>query len=186
MDSILEYLSKIPDKRRKQGIRYPLDKTLALMLIGTMAGCVGYRSVARFCKEQDKLLSKAFGLKHGVPSHVSLTAIVESVDLEDFQSALNQWAQSKILTGQKESKVIAIDGKSIKASVESGISKEQNFIAFVHAFCVDHQLLLGALAFENKKQGEIEVVRQLIGTLGIRQAVFTLDAMHDSKKHSAV
>lgn len=117
MESILGYLTKIKDKRRKQGLRYPLDKTLAMMLVGTMAGCVGYRSVARFCKNQEVLLSQAFDLKHGVPSHVSLTAIVDGVDLEAFQKAMNQWAQSKLEVSAGQGRVIAMDGKSIKASV---------------------------------------------------------------------
>lgn len=186
MESILKYLSKITDKRRKQGIRYGLDKTLALMLIGTMAGCVGYRSIARFCKEHEKLLSKAFDLKHGVPSHVSLTAIVEQVELEAFQKAVNEWAKNKVLEGKKGTKRIALDSKSIKASVQGGLSKSQNFIAFVDAFCVEQQLVVGALAYENKKQGETQVVRQMIGMLGIQGAIFTLDARHDSKKHSNV
>lgn len=183
MGNILHYLSTLKDKRRKQGLRYPLDKTLAMMLLGTMAGCVGYRSVARFCKNQEGLLTKAFDLKHGVPSHVSLTAIIEGVDLEAFQKALHQWAMSKYAVSGAEDKVIALDAKSIKGSVEAGTSQEQNFIAFVHAFCVDQQLVVGALAYENKEEGETQVTRRLIELLGIQQGVFTLDARHDSKKH---
>lgn len=183
MDNIIDYLSKVPDKRRKQGIRYALDKTLALMLIGTMAGCVGYRSIARFCKDHEKLLSKAFDLKHGVPSHVSLIAIVTSVDLEDFQKAVNEWSKSKLKGTKKGGSVIAIDGKAIKASVNEGTSKEQNFISFVHAFCVSEQIVIGSLAFENKKLSETEVVRTMIEMLGMKGAIFTLDANHDSKKH---
>lgn len=182
MGNIIEYLSKIPDNRRKQGLRYPLDKTLALMLIGTMAGCVGYRSIARFCKDHEDLLSKTFDLKHGVPSHVSLTAIVKNVDLEDFQRSVNEWSKSRFKASKKGSSTIAIDGKAIKASVKLGTSKEQNFIAFAHAFCVSEQLVIGSLAFENKRVSEIEVVRQMIQMLGIKGAIITLDANHDSKK----
>lgn len=181
MASILEYLSTIEDKRRKQGLRYPMDKTLAMMLMGTMAGCVGYRSVARFCKNQEELLTKAFDLKHGVPSHVSLSKIVDGVDLSAFEKALGEWAQSQLEPG--ESKVIAMDAKSIKSSVEAATSKEQNFIAFVHAFCVEQQLVVGALSYENKQDGEPQVARQLLEQLGMKGAIFTLDARHDSKKH---
>lgn len=125
-------------------------------------------------------------MKHGVPSHVSLTAIVEQVELEAFQKAINEWAKSKLLKGKKGTKRIALDSKSIKVSVEEGITKAQNFIAFVEAFCLEQQLVVGALAYENKKQGETQVIQQMINMLGIQGAIFTLDARHDSKKHSNV
>lgn len=182
MSNILNYLSKVPDKRRRQGIRYPLDKTLVLMLIGVMAGCEGYRSIARFCKHHEKLLTNAFGLKHGVPSHVSFTAIADRVDMEDLQEALNQWGLSKLEKKPGEPPVIAIDGKAIKSSVKSGLSSEQNFLAFVHAFCVSQQIVVSSMAYENKTGSEIETVRQLIENLGVKGATFTLDANHDSKK----
>ena len=182
MSNILTYLSQVPDKRRRQGIRYPLDKTMVLMLIGVMAGCEGYRSIARFCKSHEKLLTKAFDLKHGVPSHVSFTAIANRVDMEDLQEALNQWSLSKLEKKPGESPVIAIDGKAIKSSLKSGISNEQNFLAFVNAFCVSQQIVASSIVYENKTGSEIETVRQLIDHLGVKGAIFTLDANHDSKK----
>lgn len=180
---LLQHLNKIPDTRRKQGIRYPLSKTVILMLIGTMAGCEGYRGVARFCKRHERYLSKVLALKHGVPSHVSLTAIVDSIELESFERALNEWGIQKLKTGGKQPEVIAIDGKAIKSSVKHGISRQQNFIAVVHAFCVSQELVVGSKSYENKTGNEGEMVRQMIEKLGIQGALYTLDANHDSKKH---
>ena len=182
MADIQTFLAKIPDPRRKQGIRYPLDKTLVLMLLGTMAGCIGYRSVARFYKANEKYLSKTLGFKHGLPSHVSLTAIIENVDLTAFEKALTEWGISKLKSNNNAPPVIAIDGKSIKSSVTSGISNQQNFISIVHAFCVSQELVISSLSFENKNLHETEVVRQMIEMLGIQGVVYTLDAAHASKK----
>jgi hypothetical protein len=184
--SILEYLSEIPDSRRKQGQRYPLDKMLCLVLLGTLAGRVGYRAISRFGKEHEAYISKILGLKHGTPSHVSLTSIIDNIDFEDFQKAVNKWSMSKYgessETGKGTKKLIALDGKSIKSSVEKGQSSKQNFVAFVNAFCLDQEHIVGAMAYENGKGSEIEVVRDLIKELGIKEAVFTLDANHESKK----
>lgn len=180
---ILLHLSHLPDTRRKQGLRYALDKTMVLMLIGAMAGCVGYRCVARFCKRHEGYLSKILDLKHGVPSHVSLTSIVDSVDLEGFEQALKEWGLSKMRTQCTSPNVIAIDGKAIKSSVTSGVSRQQNFISVVHAFCVSQELVVGSVSYENKNQDEGQIVRQMIEMLGIKGALYTLDANHDSKKH---
>lgn len=179
---LLAHLSKLPDSRRKQGLRYPLDKTMVLMLIGSMAGCEGYRCVARFCKRYEGYLSKILELKHGVPSHVSLTSIVDSIDLEAFEKALKDWGVSKMGIGNKAPGVVAIDGKAIKSSLKNGTSRQQNFISVVHAFCVSQELVIGSVCYENKHQNEGEMVRQMIEMLGIKGALYTLDANHDSKK----
>lgn len=185
-ENILYYLSKIPDKRRKQGRRYPLDKMLCLVLLGTLSGRVGYRSISRFGKENEAYLSRIFGLKHGTPSHVSLTSIIEGVDFKDFQKAINEWGvarYSKVQSkGTSAKQVVALDGKAIKSSVKDGTSKSQNFIAFVNAFSINRECVLGALSYENGKTGEGVVLRELVEELGIKGAIFTMDARHDSKK----
>jgi len=183
--NILSYLSKIPDSRRKQGLRYPQDKMLALVLIGTLAGRVGFRSITRFCKAHEKHLSKVLDLKHGVPSHVSLTSIIDKVSYKDFERAVNNWSKSKKKISKKnyaQKNLISIDGKAIRSSVRNGISKSQNFVAFVNAFCLDKEIVLTSIAYENGNGNEREILRDLINELGIKNAVITADAAHPSKK----
>jgi len=184
---ILDYLSTIRDNRRKQGLRYPLPKMLALVLVSTLAGRVGYRAITRFCKKHEKYLSRVLELKHGVPSHVSLTTIVEGVNCEEFEKAINAWSRSKRKDSRERSKskgknVISLDGKAIKSSVKNATSKSQNFIAFVNAFCADTEIVLTSLSYENGKGSEQQKLRDLIGEMGIKGAVFTADAAHPSKK----
>lgn len=182
--NILKYLSKIEDPRRKQGQRYPLGEMLCLVLLGTLAGRVGYRSISRFGKENEKYLSKILKLKHGVPSHVSLTKIVDSIPFKSFEKAVNEWIISDYKRGSSK-RQIALDGKAIKSSVRNGISSDQNFLALVNSFCLEEGKVLAALAYENGKGGEseIETLRELVELFGLKGAVFTADANHDSKKH---
>jgi len=160
---------------------------LALVLIGTLAGRVGYRAITRFCKEHERYLSKVLELKHGVPSHVSLTTIIEGVDYAEFEKTINAWSRSKRKDSKLSSKskgknVISLDGKAIKSSVKNAISKSQNFIAFVNAFCAENEIVLTSLSYENGKGSEQQILRDLINELGIKGAVFTADAAHPSKK----
>lgn len=193
---LLDYLSEIPDKRRKQGRRYELDKVLALVLLGTFAGRVGYRSISRYGKEHEEYMINLLGFKHGIPSHVSLTSIVDGLDFASFERAVNNWSSSRIKgegsrakrgtkKGEVEdrSEVIALDGKAIKSSVRGGNTKHQNFICFVNAFCSEQQAVVSSVGYENGKQSEQIVLRDLVEQLGIKGAVFTMDANHDSKKH---
>lgn len=193
---LLHYLSEIPDHRRKQGMRYDLSKVLALMVIGTLAGRVGYRSIARYGKEHEAYLSKQLGFKHGTPSHVSLGAIVDGVDLLSFERALNAWGRSRLGTNTNEEKkhcldgledrekvVISLDGKAVKSSVGGGNTKNQNFVMFLNAFCADYQTVLASKSYEHKKEGETEVLRMLLEELNLEGTVLTMDAYHSSKKH---
>lgn len=184
--SLLTVLSEIPDKRRKQGIRYSQEKVLALVLIASLAGRVGYRSITRFCKSHEVILSKLLGLKHGVPSHVSMTAIVEQVSPADFERAINKWSVSHYNLGESNSsaeQVISLDGKAIKSSVKNGIEKSQSFIVSVNAFCSNTELVLTSRSYESGKGSEQATLRNIINELALENVVFTADAAHSSKKH---
>ncbi|MEL6195184.1 MAG: ISAs1 family transposase [Bacteroidota bacterium] len=178
--TLLESLKTVKDPRRAQGQRYPLNILLALMLMGTMAGRVGYRSVSRFCKQFEKELKKMFGLTHGVPSHVTLSKTIEAVDLDELNQALNKWSKSQV--SDYKNVAVAFDGKAVKSSVKDGTGKGQNFVALVNAYCHDRELVIGSLSFENKHGSEIEAFRELAAALELEGAIFTLDAKHDSKK----
>ena len=178
--TLLESLQTVRDPRRSQGQRYPLNVLLTLMLMGTMAGRIGYRSVARFCKQFETELKQMFGLAHGVPSHVTLSKTIEAVDIGEFNDALNQWSKSQV--NDYKDVAVAFDGKAVKSSVSDGTSKTQNFIAFVNAYCHDREMVIGSLSFESKHGSETEAFRELATTLELEGAIFTLDARHDSKK----
>jgi hypothetical protein len=139
--------------------------------------------VARFAKQHKTTLTKLLGLKHGVPSHVSLATIVNGLDYAAFQKALNDWSLSNLKKGAGPSKVvIPIDGKAIKSSVTDVNGPEQNFVMFVSAFCARQGIVVYAEGMESKHQSEAAVVRGMVETLGLTGVVFTMDAAHDSKK----
>jgi DDE_Tnp_1-associated len=46
--SLIEELKKVRDFRTKQGQRHPLWLVLLLVIMGTMSGCCGYRSLGDF------------------------------------------------------------------------------------------------------------------------------------------
>jgi hypothetical protein len=187
--NLLYYLSEIPDKRRKQGIRYEQHNVLMLMVVGTLAGRTGYRGVARYGKEHESYLIKKLELKHGTPSHVSLGKIIDELDLEAFEAALHKWGKSRIENWEgkaciatAKNRVIALDGKAVKSSVKNGISKSQTFVAFVNAFCSEYKSIVGSKSYTSGEKGEQIVLRELIEELDVKGAIFTMDANHVSKK----
>lgn len=77
---------------------------------------------------------------------------------------------------------IAIDGKSIRSTVTNCHNAQQNFVSLVSLFGHQSHLIWKVGLVENGKTCEIQSVQNLLQTLQISKAVFTLDALHCQKK----
>ena len=77
---------------------------------------------------------------------------------------------------------LAIDGKGLSSTVTNPHDSLQNFVNVVSVFAQQSGLVYDLQAFENGKAFEPRIARQLIRRLGLKDAVFTLDALHCQKK----
>lgn len=183
--NLLEYLSKVSDFRRKQGQRYPLDAVITIQVLAIMSGCISNRSIARFAKNHQEDLTEMLGLKHGVPSHVTFREVSLHIDIASVQEQFNAWA-ARLFTADEfaslQQRIIAFDGKSLRATMNEYSSEHQDFVCFLHAFAVETGLILHAEQYHNGHQSEISVLQQVLGKLAIRGAIFTTDAIHTQKK----
>jgi hypothetical protein len=104
------------------------------------------------------------------------------LDFCELNQAFRTWATSQF--PNREQEWVAMDGKSIRGTVQASQSAVQNFIAIVSVYSHQRRLVLGQQSYENKGQSEIEVVRQLLDQLDLKGVVFSLDALHAQKKQS--
>ena len=177
---LLGYLSQVRDFRRKEGLRYPLAPTLAMIIMAIICGAKGYREFARFMQSNKEELSAVFSLRHGLPSHVTIREILQNLDLKHLKEAFEKWMQQFPLEGAE--KWVAIDGKSLAATVKDAHNPLQSFVIVVSAFAHESGLVYGMRSFDSGKIGEAGQVRQLIEHLGLKEVTFTLDAAHCQKK----
>ena len=185
--SLLEHLATIPDKRRKEGLRYRLEVLLGIYLLGLMSGCVSTRSVARFAKNNIKDLGEVFPLPHGVPSHVTLQTVLDTVDVSALQTQFNAWAGTLLSFEEQQDlakRVVACDGKALRATLKEYSTEHQDFVCFVHVFAAQAGIILHAEQYHNGHTSEISVLQNVLERLSIRGAIFTMDAVHTQKKHS--
>jgi hypothetical protein len=66
--SLNELFKSLPDPRRGQGQRYPIQDLLWMIFLGISSGYTGYRPLGKFVKANTTYFTEAFALKHGVPS----------------------------------------------------------------------------------------------------------------------
>lgn len=178
--TLLECLQTIPDFRRKQGRRYPLDALLLITIMSMMSGRYGYREIAAFAKANQQEFLRCFHLKRKtLASHVTFREVIKGVDVNEVITACNRWASQYITPEPGE--WFSIDGKALGSTVTASDSAYQNFVSLVSVFSHQRGQVAGAAMLENLKRSEIPTVHDLIETLGLRGMVFTLDALHCQK-----
>lgn len=176
--SLIPYLSDLPDPRHAKGKRHPQLSTLSIMVMAMLCGHTELKAMARFARTHVKLLAQVIPLpRNKPPSYSTLQRTSHQVDCEHFCAQFNRW-----MAQYTASEPLAGDGKSITSTVQNNAAGKQTFTSLVSFFGQHSHLIRQVGKLENDKRSEIDLVRELIGTLRIERSLFTLDALHCQKK----
>ncbi|MBW4603897.1 MAG: ISAs1 family transposase [Calothrix sp. FI2-JRJ7] len=179
--NLIEELRKVRDFRTKKGQRHPLWLVLLLVIMGTMSGCCGYRSLGDFVERHQQSLIDILDIpKDRVPSYSTMRRVMMRVNFENLTRIFNDWASQYVeLT---EGEWLATDGKSIRGTVIDHSNAYQAFVSVVSMFSSKQGVIVGLQTMNNKQTSEIATVQSLIAALNIKGAVFSFDALHCQKK----
>ena len=179
--TLTELLCQIKDKRRMQGTRHSLPDILTLVIVGSMSGYYGYRSMEGFCERYKEDLMELLGHpKHGLPSYSCIRRLMMELDFNVVSQKFYQWISNKVNIRKKE--WMQIDGKGINGTVINYNNKYQNFINLVSLFMNRTGIVLKVHSMSLKETSEINVVRDLIQTMTFKNIILTMDAAHCQKK----
>jgi hypothetical protein len=177
---LLSVLFKIKDSRRREGRRYELSYVLLFSILAILCNADSYRSIHTFIKSKFDFLKKLFNLKwERPPSYTSIRYIILSVQPEDIENAFREYSNELIQDKIKEGSVIAFDGKTLKDSFDN--LQDKKAIHILSAFLVEEQIIL-AHEEVDEKTNEIPVAQELIQELGLKNCIFTFDALNAQKK----
>jgi predicted transposase YbfD/YdcC len=163
---------EIPDPRVQRTRRHRLTDVLVLVLLGTVVGCPGWDAIERFGLERERELRDILELPSGIPSADTLRRVMAAVEPAALGRALTSWTDA--LCETFVGKQIAIDGKSIRATMEA--ANGASALHVVNAWVCEHQMVLGQYATD-VKSNEITAIPKLLELLSLRGATVTLDAM---------
>ena len=181
MSILIDLLKQVKDWRRAKGTRHPLWFILLIIILGLMNGHKSYRALADFAKFNRSKLIKACGLaKDRVPSYSTIRRAMEGINNAWLVVVFNLWA-AQLAPDNILDHWVAIDGKSIRSTVENYQNNQQNFISIVSAFCQEHKLVFAMHKLESKQGTEINIAREIIENLPFNNVVFTFDALHCQK-----
>lgn len=180
-ESLIKSLQNIRDFRATAGRRYPLWLILLLVVMGTMSGCRSYQALEDFGMRHYEALSEKLGINiKRLPSDTTFRRILQRLDFVQLKQQFEQWAKDNI--EMEPGEWVAIDGKSIKSTVDKHDSDYQNFVSMVSVYSQQQGVVLATQAFERKSTSELKVVQTLLEALELQNVVMTLDALHCQKK----
>ena len=177
--SLSEMFKSIPDFRRGQGLRYPLEDVLWMIFLGVSSGYAGYRPLATYAEANATFFTEIFGLKHGVPSHVTFREILTNLEKKAVKKSFADWCSIQDLSAYDW---VSGDGKSLKSTLSNYDSDSQDFCSIVSIYVQKTGLCYIIEDFRNKKSGEAEILRTLLPSLKDKGVILTLDALHTQKK----
>ena len=126
------------------------------------------------CLGKDKLdwLRKYRPFEHGIPRRHTIARILRSVVAESLLEALALWINEQRTTQNKP--IIAFDGKVLRGAYRND---KKTALQLVTAYDTERDLVLSQKPTESKN-GESNVVRQMLDVINVKSSIITIDALH--------
>jgi predicted transposase YbfD/YdcC len=172
----LRFFDNLPDPRAANVI-HKLSDLFAIAVLAVICGAESWVDVELFGLSKEPWLKTFLPLEQGVASHDTFGRVFAAIDPDAFERCFGNWMATLKCSG---SRLIAIDGKSIRRSFEHGWDKS-GMVHLVSAFATENQLVFGQLSVADQSS-EITAVSHLLELLDLRDAVVTIDAIGCQKE----
>lgn len=178
---LLDYLTKIEDKRKGQGKQYDLGFVLFFSLLAVLCGADSYPKIAKFMEEKFWQFDEIFNMGWvKSPESSTIRKIFYKVNYEELENKFRKYFHEVAkLDRLADAGILAADGKTLRGSFDH--MKDQKATQILSIFATNVDLILAHSKIDNKTN-EIPVLPELIKELGIENKIFTMDAMHCQKK----
>jgi DDE family transposase len=182
-EPLLSLFATIPDPRRAEGRLYQLQFVLLFSIFAIVSGANSYRGIRTYVKVHRQELNKAFKIKwKRPPAHTAIRYILQGLSAADVEKVFREHAANlNLAPAGSEARVIAFDGKTLKASFDAFNDIKARQV--LSALAVDTALVLAHIEID-EKSNEIPAVQKLLQELDVAGHLVTCDAMHCQKKLS--
>ena len=172
MNDFMSHFSQIPEPRIERCRRHELMDILFLSICAVLCGAEGWEEIEDFGKVRLDWLRRYFPFENGIPKHDTIARVLSRLDPSALQNSFIAWinAASELTEGE----VIAIDGKTIRRSFQTGNRKSA--IHMVSAWACQNNIVLGQQKV-NEKSNEITAIPALLELLELKGCIITIDAM---------
>ena len=173
---LLRFFADLPDPRAANVV-HSLADIFAIAICAVICGAEGWVDVELFAQSKRTWLSTFLDLRHGIPSHDTFGRVFARIDPDAFERCFMNWMNSLKSSGTK---LVAIDGKSIRRSFEHAWDKS-GMVHLVSAFVEQNRMVFGQIAVRDKSN-EIEAIPRLLELLDLTDGIVTIDAIGCQKE----
>jgi len=172
MGNIAKHFSGVKDPRIDRTKRHRLLDIIIIAICGVICGADSWVDIELFGKTKIDRLKTFLRLPNGIPSHDTFGRVFAALNPEEFESSFMEWVQA--INQLTQGQVIAIDGKQLRGSHDSGIGK--NAIYMVSAWATENKLVLGQRKVDDKSN-EITAIPKLLKLLEVKGCIVMVDAI---------
>ncbi len=180
VNTLLEQLKEVTDKRQARGIRYSLTFLLGIIILAKLAGQHKPSAIAQWAKLRRRHLVKAFKCQRDtVPALNTIRrTLSDTVAASELFSILNRFLHEA--QGGQQSKQICLDGKSLRGTIPPGKTQGEHMLA---AFLPVEGVVLAQEAV-GSKENELVAAPKVLERLDLRGRVVTGDALFTQRNLS--
>jgi predicted transposase YbfD/YdcC len=175
--SFFSHFAKIEDPRLERTRLHKIGDILFIAVCATLSGANAFTAMAEFGHSKLLWLKKYLELPNGIPSHDTFRNVFIAIKPEAFTECFMSWV--KVLNVPVKNKIVAIDGKTSRASGSK--TKGKKALHTVSAWVTEVNLVLGQVITE-EKSNEITAIPVLLRMLELSGAIVTIDAMGCQKE----
>lgn len=169
--SLFDLLDLVPDPRRAEGKRHPLQAVLSLLVLSLLAGMRGLQGVVEFGRNLPPDMVAALGFtRPKTLAKSTLSEILRAIDIDAFESVVSRWLQAQ--ADRHGWTAMAIDGKSLRGATGEQLPAVHLVAGYAH----EAQVVLAQLRVDSKTN-EHKAALELLGLLPLAGVVVTADAM---------
>jgi predicted transposase YbfD/YdcC len=176
LDSLVFYFAGIEEPRDNRGKRHRLIDIFIMTIYGCLWGHTDFTNMALELKAHEGYFTELLGLKDGVPSHDTFSAVFAMIDPHVFLECFLNWLAS--VTSARGNHVI-FDGKAVKAACDKVHYGKIPYL--VNAYMAEAGLCIGQIRID-EKTNEIKGIPELIEWLDLEGATVTIDAIGCQKE----
>lgn len=185
LDALYTCLQTVTDRRRQQGLRYPLASLLLIGVLAKLAGQNSSRAMAHWAKLRSHELSQLFHFKRERMPHYSTWSRVlgHGADPSEVEQILGQFfaAGTRGSEPRRGSIQVSLDGKTLRGTIPLGGSQGVHLLA---AYLPKQGVVLAQMRVD-EKSNQISQAPKLLRQLDLRGVVVSGDAMFDQRELSS-
>ncbi|MGL4609414.1 MAG: ISAs1 family transposase [Trueperaceae bacterium] len=176
--SIIEHFKELPDPRRNQHlVLHKVIDIIVIALCATLAQQDTWEEIADYAEMKVDFLKQFLDLPHGIPSHDTIRRVFSLIDPVAWQVCFAAWMRA--MGKLSRTKLVAIDGKTLRGSKATGTGKREKELAaleLVTAWASENELVLAQLAVKDGSN-DITILPELLALLDLDGTTVTIDAI---------